>query len=133
MDKTLNFLLLQTVSETGKVLDAWEQYLANNRAIELGGDPDVITALERDFQRLMRKLRQLEPQFNLSQMSLREVNLYSNSTKQFETTLEFVQTIRRQAFGSQRNTSQCLTKIQGCTESKARVGEIIQPHSFLLQ
>jgi thiamine biosynthesis lipoprotein ApbE len=110
-------LLIRTIVDADMALTRWAQRLSSNRNLELGGDPDLVDAIEDDLRQLAQKMHLLEPQFDLSRVPLSKANHYFDATQQLDDVVALVREIREESYGSYRNTRKCLAHITRCAES----------------
>ena len=122
-----------TVADTDAQLREWQTYLANQDYFELGQNSIFVQEIEKDFQTISKQIRYLKNYFDLSKVSLDDANKYYELLLRLDVTLEFLQTVRQQAFGSTVTTQKFLEQISACVESVFNMSQVFPIASIVIQ
>ena len=114
--------------ETKAVLDRWCKTLAQSHYFELGADPLFVTSIENDLERLVAKMGTLKPRYSLSRASFDDVNNFCETLEQLDLTVRFVHEVRKQNYGSVKNTQTCLSFLERCAD---KVKQISYPAHYV--
>lgn len=122
-----------TVTDTDVQLRHWAKHLSSQDYLELGRDPRLVHHIEADLTNISLQLRNLNDYFDLRKVALNDANKYYALLRQLDLTLQFVQAVRRQSFGSVANTQKCVDQLHLCVEGIAEMSQVFPFAPFPIQ
>lgn len=125
------YLILQTAAETDRSLLSWVDRIKRENYFELGRDPNLISLMEGDLDRLNQKLEALDKHIQFGHTPAIQANSYYAARNELEKTAALVREIRRQNYGSVSNTVQFLMQVDNCRHSFHEMIVLLQPNNPL--
>ena len=107
-------LILQTVAETDLALSRWADFVGRDQFFELGRDPDVLSRMEEELERLNRRVGELGKQMKMGRTPMPQAMGYFAARGELQKTTELLRDIRHRNQGSVRQTARFLSQAEAC-------------------
>lgn len=122
-------LILQTVAETDLALSRWAAFVGRDQFFELGRDPDVLTRMEEEFERLNQRVGELGRHMKLGRTPMQQANCYFAARGELQKTTTLLRDIRHKNQGSVRQTARFLSQAEACRHTLQEWAALVQRSS----
>ena len=118
-------LLLKTFVEVDTQMSHLSRKISSDQHLEIGDDPNLVQYIENALLQIQRKVKTIEPYFDLGATSLSRANIYFSLIKHITDAVQYLQDVRSKDYGSQQHTREFLNKLRNCEDGINAISDII--------
>lgn len=127
--KPNDVLILQAVAETDLALSRWADVVGRDEFFELGRDPDVLTRMEEELERLNRRVGELGRQMKMGRTPMPQAMGYFAARGELQKTAALLRNIRHRRQGSVQQTALFLSQAEACRHTLQEWAALVQRSS----